>query len=61
MYLRLVIQPVLIPFINSIQIDVFQKDNTRTHAAVIIQHRIEIVHMFRGIARTVDLSPIEHI
>ncbi|GBM14935.1 hypothetical protein AVEN_77329-1 [Araneus ventricosus] len=43
LYVSLVIPPVVLPFLNSIQGGVFQQDNARPHTAVVIQHALQSV------------------
>ncbi|GBM55256.1 hypothetical protein AVEN_18078-1 [Araneus ventricosus] len=40
LYVSLVIQPVVLPFMNSIQGGVFQQDNARAHTSVVTQHAL---------------------
>lgn len=61
LYVSLVIQPVVLPFMNSIQGGVFQQDNARPHTAVVTQHALQSVDMLPWPARSPDLSPIEHV
>ncbi|GBN59442.1 Transposable element Tc1 transposase, partial [Araneus ventricosus] len=60
-YVSLVIQPVVLPFMNSIQRRVFQQDNARPHTAVVTQHALQSVGILPWPARSPDLSPIEHV
>ncbi|GBN63918.1 hypothetical protein AVEN_135855-1 [Araneus ventricosus] len=61
LYVSLVIQPVVLPFMNSIQGCVFQQDNGRPHIVVVTQLALQIVDMLPWPARSPDLSPIEHV
>lgn len=61
LYVSLVIQPVVLPFMNSIQGGVFQQDNARPHTAVVSQRALQSVDMLPWPARSPDLSPIEHV
>ncbi|GBN06607.1 hypothetical protein AVEN_7478-1 [Araneus ventricosus] len=61
LYVSLVFQPVVLPFMNSIQGGVFQQDNARPHSAVLTQHALQSVDMLPWPARSSDLSPIEHV
>ncbi|GBN00262.1 hypothetical protein AVEN_160125-1 [Araneus ventricosus] len=45
LYVSLVIQPVVLPFMNSIQGGVFQQDNSRPHTAVVTQHALQSTDM----------------
>ncbi|GBM85616.1 hypothetical protein AVEN_24278-1 [Araneus ventricosus] len=45
LYISLVIQPVVLPYMNSIQGGVFQQDNARTHAPFLTQHALQSVDM----------------
>jgi hypothetical protein len=60
-YVSLVIQPVVLPFMSSIPGGVFQQDNARPHTAVVTQRALQGVDMLPWPARSPDLSPIEHI
>ncbi|GBO11601.1 hypothetical protein AVEN_145260-1 [Araneus ventricosus] len=57
----LVIQPVVLPFMNSIQGGVFQQNNARSHTAVVNQHALQRVNMLPWPARSPDLSLFEHV
>ncbi|GBN34376.1 hypothetical protein AVEN_101013-1 [Araneus ventricosus] len=46
---------------NSNQGGVFQQNNARPLTAVIIQHALQSVDMLPRPARSLDLSPIEHV
>ena len=61
LYVSLVIQPVVLPFMNSIQGGVFQQDNARPHTALITQRALQNVDMLPWPARSPDLSPVEHV
>ncbi|GBO44781.1 hypothetical protein AVEN_161774-1 [Araneus ventricosus] len=61
LHVSLLIQPVVLPFINSIQGGVFQQDNARPHTADVTQHALQSVDMLPWPARSPDLSPIEHV
>ncbi|GBN32295.1 hypothetical protein AVEN_69803-1 [Araneus ventricosus] len=61
LYVSLVIQPVLLPFMNSIQGSVFQQDNAHLPTAVVTQHALQSVDMLSWPAISPDLSPIEHV
>ncbi|GBL88194.1 Transposable element Tc1 transposase [Araneus ventricosus] len=56
----LVIQPVVLPFMSSIQGGIFQQDNARPHTAAVSQHALKGVNILLWPARSPDLSPIEH-
>ncbi|GBM33159.1 hypothetical protein AVEN_83671-1 [Araneus ventricosus] len=45
LYVSLVIQPVVLPFMNSIQGGVFEQDNARPRTAVVTQHSLQSVDM----------------
>ncbi|GBN09856.1 hypothetical protein AVEN_59527-1 [Araneus ventricosus] len=60
-YISLVIQPVVLPFMNSIQGCVCQQDNARPHTAVVTQHALRSFNMLTWPARSPNLSPIEHV
>ncbi|GFW97052.1 transposable element Tc1 transposase [Trichonephila clavipes] len=61
LYVNLVIQPIVLPFMNSIQGGVFLLDNARPHTAVVTQRALQSVGMLPWPVRSPDLSPIEHI
>ncbi|GBO21440.1 hypothetical protein AVEN_162579-1 [Araneus ventricosus] len=61
LYVSLVIQPFVLPFMNSIQGCVFQQDNVCPHTAVVTQHALQSVDMLPWPARSPDLSPIKHV
>ncbi|GBN74691.1 hypothetical protein AVEN_204936-1 [Araneus ventricosus] len=61
LFVSLVIQPVVLPFMNSIQGGVFQQDNARPHTAVVTQHALQSVDVLPWPAKSPDLSPIEHV
>ena len=61
LYVSLVIHPVVLPFMNSIQGGVFQQDNARHHTALVTQQALQSVDMLPWPARSPDLSPIEHV
>ncbi|GBL91237.1 hypothetical protein AVEN_195124-1 [Araneus ventricosus] len=61
LYVSLVIPPVVLPFMNSIEGGVFQQDNARPHTAIVAQHALQSVDMLPWPARSPDLSPIEHV
>ncbi|GBM99604.1 hypothetical protein AVEN_99699-1 [Araneus ventricosus] len=60
-YASLVIQPVVLPFMNSIQGGVFQQYNARSPTAVVTQHALQSANMLPRSSRSPDLSPIEHV
>jgi transposase len=60
-YVSLVIQPVVLPFMSSIPGGVFQQDNARPHTAAVTQRALQGVDMLPWPARSPDLSPIEHV
>ncbi|GBN34178.1 hypothetical protein AVEN_265569-1 [Araneus ventricosus] len=61
LYVTLVIKPVVLPFMSSIQGGVFQQDNARPHTAVVTQHALHSVDMLPWPSRSPDLSPIEYV
>ncbi|GBM38420.1 hypothetical protein AVEN_260805-1 [Araneus ventricosus] len=61
LYVSLVIQPVVMPFMNSIQGGVFKHVNAHPHTAVVTQHALQSVDMLPWPARSPALSPIEHV
>ncbi|GFV59029.1 uncharacterized protein TNCV_1814181 [Trichonephila clavipes] len=56
-----VIQPIVLPFKNSIPEGVFQQNDAHPHTSVVIQRALQSVDMLPWLARSPDLSPIEHI
>ena len=61
LYVSLVIQPLVLPFMNSIQGGVFQQDNACPYAVLITQLALQSADMLPWPARSPDLSPIEHV
>ncbi|GBM08727.1 Microtubule-actin cross-linking factor 1, isoforms 1/2/3/5 [Araneus ventricosus] len=61
LYVSLVIQPVVLPFMSSIQGGIFQQDNARPHTAAVSQHALQGVDILPWPARSPDLSPTEHV
>ncbi|GBN73540.1 hypothetical protein AVEN_199945-1 [Araneus ventricosus] len=61
LYVSLVIQPVVLPFMSSIQGGIFQQDNARPHTAAVSQRALQGVDILPWPARSPDLSPIEHV
>jgi hypothetical protein len=60
-YVDRVVQPVVIPFMSTIQNGVFQQDNARPHTAAISRQALQGVATIEWPARSPDLSPIEHV
>ena len=63
-YIRLVIVPVVLPFMNTIPGGRFQHDNARPHTAAVTQRalqNVQNVDMLPWPVRSPDLSPIEVI
>ncbi|GFY12954.1 transposable element Tc1 transposase [Trichonephila clavipes] len=66
LYVSLVIQSIILPFMSTIQGGVFQQDNAYPHTAVATQRNVDksaslqSVDMLPWPARSPDLSPIEH-
>ncbi|GBM54134.1 hypothetical protein AVEN_113298-1 [Araneus ventricosus] len=58
---RLVIEPVVLPFMSSSQGGVFQQDNARPHTAAVTQRALQCVDILLWPARSPDLSLIEHV
>ncbi|GBL97075.1 hypothetical protein AVEN_254117-1 [Araneus ventricosus] len=56
LYVRLVIQPVVLPFMNNIQGGVFQQDNARPHTSVVTQHALQSADMLPWPARSPGTS-----
>ncbi|GBN74320.1 Transposable element Tc1 transposase [Araneus ventricosus] len=61
LYVSLVIQPVVLPFMNSIQRGVFQQDKARPHTVVVTQHALQSVYMLPWPARSPYLSPMQNV
>lgn len=62
-YINLVLQPVLLPYIQQIPGSTFQQDNARAHTAVMTRDFLQMnnVLVLPWPARSPDLSPIEHV
>lgn len=60
-YIHNIIQPVVVPFVTSVNNGVFQHDNARPHTTRATQHALRGVRQLPWPARSPDLSPIEHI
>ncbi|GFX91524.1 uncharacterized protein TNCV_3681101 [Trichonephila clavipes] len=60
-YASLVIQSIVLPFMNNIQGRVFQKDNALPHTTVVTQRALQSADMLPWPVRLPDLSPIEHV
>ncbi|GBM08581.1 hypothetical protein AVEN_52430-1 [Araneus ventricosus] len=54
LYVSLVIQPIVLPFMNSIQRGVFQQNNALPHTDVITQHALQSVDMLPWPPRSPD-------
>ncbi|GBM82199.1 hypothetical protein AVEN_179510-1 [Araneus ventricosus] len=54
-HVSLVIQPVVMPFMNIIQGGVLQQDNALPYTAVVTQHALQSVDMLPWPARSPDL------
>ncbi|GBO14951.1 hypothetical protein AVEN_84203-1 [Araneus ventricosus] len=61
LYVNLVIQPLMLPFMNSIQGGVFKQESAHPLTAVVTQHTLQTVGMLSWPARSTDLNPIEHV
>ena len=61
LYVSLVIQPVVLPFMNSIQREVFQQKSAQPHTALVTQGALQCVDMLPWSAKSPDLSSIEHV
>lgn len=60
-YVSLVIQLVVLPFMSRIPGGIFQQDNARPHTGVVTQRALQGVDMLPWPARSTDLSPVEHV
>ncbi|GFV03686.1 transposable element Tc1 transposase [Trichonephila clavipes] len=56
LYFSLVLKTIVLRFMNSIQGEVFQQDNTRPHTTVVMQHAPQSVDMLPCLPRSSDLS-----
>ncbi|GFW70221.1 transposable element Tc1 transposase [Trichonephila clavipes] len=61
LYVNLVIQSIVLPFMNSTQGGVFQQDNVRLHTTAVTQRALQSVDMLHWPARSPYLSPIERV
>ncbi|GBN21252.1 hypothetical protein AVEN_205900-1 [Araneus ventricosus] len=61
LYVSLVIQPVVLPFMSSIQGGIFQQDNALPHTAAVSQLALQGVDILPWPAKSPDMSPIEHV
>ncbi|GFS99498.1 uncharacterized protein TNCV_4534651 [Trichonephila clavipes] len=61
LYVSLVIQHIVLPFMNSIQGGVLQQNNTHPRTAAVTQCSLLSVDMLSWPARSPDLSPIEDV
>ncbi|GFV82765.1 uncharacterized protein TNCV_4147331 [Trichonephila clavipes] len=61
LYVSLVIQPIVLPFMNNIQGGVFQLDNARPHIVVGTQRALQNVGMLPWLARSPDMFLNEHV
>ncbi|GFY34769.1 uncharacterized protein TNCV_844681 [Trichonephila clavipes] len=59
-YASLVIQLIVLPFMNSIQREVFQQDNAHPHNLVVPQRALQRFEMLPCRVRSPDLSRIDH-
>ncbi|GFW70607.1 uncharacterized protein TNCV_1624391 [Trichonephila clavipes] len=57
----LVVQLIVLSFMNSIQGGVLQQDNARPHTSVVMQRALQSIEMLSWPARAPDLSLIEHV
>ncbi|GFW73699.1 DDE_3 domain-containing protein [Trichonephila clavipes] len=60
-YVSLVIQPIVLPFMNSIQVEVFLQDNALSYTAVVTKRASQSVDMLPLPARSPDLFLIERV
>ncbi|GFS79217.1 DDE_3 domain-containing protein [Trichonephila clavipes] len=61
LYVNLVIQPIVLPFLNNIQEGVLQHDNAHPYTTTVIRRAQQRVDMLPWYARSPDMSPIEHV
>ncbi|GFV60542.1 transposable element Tc1 transposase [Trichonephila clavipes] len=45
LHVRLIIQPIALPFIKSIQVEVFQQENTRSYSTLLTQRFLQCIEM----------------
>ncbi|GFW99583.1 uncharacterized protein TNCV_3418161 [Trichonephila clavipes] len=60
LYGILVIQLVALPFMNSMQWNIFQHDSVFLHTTVVTLQHLQSADVVPWPARSPDLSPIEH-
>ncbi|GFY01198.1 transposable element Tcb1 transposase [Trichonephila clavipes] len=60
-YVHDILQPHVLPLMQRLPGAIFQQDNSRPHTARASQDCLRIVTTFPWLARSPDLSPIEHI
>ena len=56
-----IVNPVLLPFLWQEGDVLFQLDNTRPHTAAAMQRVLHGVQQVSWLARSPDLSPVEHV
>ncbi|GFX49940.1 uncharacterized protein TNCV_1031901 [Trichonephila clavipes] len=61
LYINLVIQPIVLTFMNSTHGLIFQQDNRLRHTVVVVQRALQSVEKLLWPARSSDLSPIKHV
>ncbi|GFT13067.1 uncharacterized protein TNCV_431701 [Trichonephila clavipes] len=54
-------QPIVLPFMSSIQGRVFQQDSAHLHASVVTLSAYRSIDILPLLVRSQDLSPIEHV
>ncbi|GFY01272.1 transposable element Tcb2 transposase [Trichonephila clavipes] len=60
-YVHGILQPHLLTLVQWLPRAIFQQDNAQSHTARVSQDCLRIVTNFPWPARSLDLSPIEHI
>ena len=61
LYVGLVIQPVVLPFMNNIQRGDFQQDNVSPYTALTTQRTVQSVDMLPWSAESPNQPSIEHV
>ncbi|GFV51645.1 uncharacterized protein TNCV_1320011 [Trichonephila clavipes] len=61
LYVSLVIQPLVLPFMNSIQRGIFLQNNARPRISVVTQQALQNADILPWPVRFPDLSPVEQI
>ncbi|GFX91723.1 DDE_3 domain-containing protein [Trichonephila clavipes] len=60
-YVDDILQPLLVPFLNGLPGAIFQQDNARPYTARAAQDFLRHFQTLPWLARSLDLSPVEHV